>query len=787
MAKKKTTHIPVSQEDNARAQRVLAQYHQIASDLHASTDQAQVESALTEINNMPEAAQVALLKALSKEHHTDAADILVALNELSAIKDIRKEARRSLIQLEGARIYPRWKPPIERTPVVQAVVPSNPPRFWRGQVTDSLGSGGVQLILAWEQGDDYKDVRVLGFLLDFLYEGVKDFFTSIQSKRSFEKLAARMETEMPGVKIKACSLARGRRLLLDALAANQRHGTQPSKDYRYHQALIKQLILDAPIPDDEDIDLEEEDDEDDEDDEEDYLDLEEDDEEDEYYPDLHDLNPQEVVTTFVESWVDGDFDVSYDLLSSDSPLREGLSQEEWIDRRDVWFDEANPIDLEPGIIFEREPQKPRLWLPNRLNAGRSTNKVIEAGWSIELDETSISSEPLPEMPQATAVYEETGRHWFWASYSLVQEEGAWRIQSMTDEGMNAQNLPVEELQKIKGEHINRIGEITRKHKPSDKNAPQYALEMLQHLMQAASYMDVLVKKLPDDPSVYEEAVNHLFLLGQFERGLVYLEPLMELEEEDRARNLRRMSAAHRELSAKYFDQGDDERGERFEELAEQNLRESLALDDRFETRISLAEVLIDKDEDLGEAEDHLLKAKGMTDEPAEVAHIEMHLGEIATEQERFEEALTHYQRVAELQPDSAESWSDLGEVYIELENYAKAEDSYRRAIELEPEDEDLYYTLSKMYSDRNEPEKALEAIEEGLSANPDSIVLHLYLATMYMDRADYRQAEIFLEKAERIDPDSESVMLFRQVLNLTKAQQRIVSSKPSAPKKKKRR
>src|SRR5207248_7238317 len=133
-----------------------------------------------------------------------------------------------------------------------------------------------------------------------------------------------------------------------------------------------------PIPDDEDIDLEEEDEED-----EDYLDLEEEDEEDEDYPDLHDLNPQAVVTTFVESWVDGDFDVAYDLLSSDSPLREGLSREEWIDRRDVWFDEANPIDLEPGIIFEREPQKPKLWLPNRWSAGRTpTNKVIEAGWSI---------------------------------------------------------------------------------------------------------------------------------------------------------------------------------------------------------------------------------------------------------------------------------------------------------------------------------------------------------------------------------------------------------------------
>jgi len=277
------------------------------------------------------------------------------------------------------------------------------------------------------------------------------------------------------------------------------------------------------------------------------------------------------------------------------------------------------------------------------------------------------------------------------------------------------------------------------------------------------------------------------MLGQFERGLVYLEPLTDLVDEDRARNLRRMSAAHRELSAKYFDQGDDERGEHFRELDEENLRESLALEDRFETRISLAEVLIDKDEDLDEAEDHLLKAKAMTDDPPEVAHIEMHLGEIATEQERFEEALTHYQRVVDIQPDSAESWADLGEAYQALDNDEKAEDSYRHAIELEPHNEDLYYSLSKIYSDQNEPEKAIEAIEDGISANPDSIVLHLYLATMYMDSGDYRQAEIFLEKAERIDPDSESVMLFRQVLNLTKTQQRIASSKLSTSKKKKRR
>ena len=39
-------------------------------------------------------------------------------------------------------------------------------RFWKGYVTNSRSVGEVQLLLLWEQGEGYRDVRVLGFLLD---------------------------------------------------------------------------------------------------------------------------------------------------------------------------------------------------------------------------------------------------------------------------------------------------------------------------------------------------------------------------------------------------------------------------------------------------------------------------------------------------------------------------------------------------------------------------------------------------------------------------------------------
>src|SRR6266699_1424520 len=173
--KKRTSQIPVSLENTTQAQDLLDKYHEIAKNLHESTNQEQVEAALAEINNMPEGVQMALLKDLSKEHQTDAADVLIAINELSPTKSVRKEARRSLIGLQGVRVYPQWSPPIDRTPAVQ--VTTSPLRFWKGMVTDSRDVGEVQLALGFEQDDNPSQVRVFVFLLEFFHDGVKDFFS----------------------------------------------------------------------------------------------------------------------------------------------------------------------------------------------------------------------------------------------------------------------------------------------------------------------------------------------------------------------------------------------------------------------------------------------------------------------------------------------------------------------------------------------------------------------------------------------------------------------------------
>jgi len=769
MAKKKKASPPVSQENNAQAQQLLEHYHQIASDLHTSKDQEQAEAALTAINTMSEDTQMALLKALSKERHTDAADVLVAINALSPIKSARKEARRSLIQLQEARIYPQWEPPVQQPLAVQTA--TTPLQFWKGIVTDSLESGEVQLMLCWEVGSDSKEVRILGFLLDFWHDGVKDFFTRIESKRGLDNLITQMAA-MHGVKTKDCSLAEGRHLLLDALAANKRHGTIPYWDYRNNLSLVNRLILEVPgLEEEEEVDID-------------------DIEEDEEGADLHDLDSQDVVITFVESWAGGDYDTAYQLLASDSPLRQGLSEEEWIERREIWSDEANPTDLEPNFIHEREPQKSGLWLPFGMSRS-SNNKEIEAGWSIEMDETPLN-DTLPELPKATAIYEETHRHWFWTTYTLIQEQGEWRIQDMIDEGTNAQDLPLEELQRGNQELDKYLEEFRNKHNLADieqfteAEMQHYAGEIFWRIERAVAYIDALIKKMPLDRALYEEASARMFVFDQLERCVVYLEPLARQFEEERGLYLRRLGEVQQGLSQKYFDMGDDERGVRFQELAEEALNESLAVEDSTEAHISLAELFIENGR-FDEAEEHLLQAKAMTTDTSDEAHIEMHLGEIATEREQYEEALHHYQRAVELEPDYPDSWVDLAKAYERLNNLEEAEANYRHAIELEPDDVDLYYALSKMYSENGWPEKAIAAIEDGLSANPDSAILNVYLASMYLENKDYRQAEIFLDRAEHLDPELAAIPMFRDTLNFLKSQPAPISRLSPPHKKKKQR
>ncbi len=106
MTRKKETDTVLSEEDSTQVQHMLEQFHQLAGNLHSSSSQEEAGAVLSDINSMPEASQLALLKSLSKEHDTDAADVLIAINELSPTYACLSNARLQPSSLLERLCYP---------------------------------------------------------------------------------------------------------------------------------------------------------------------------------------------------------------------------------------------------------------------------------------------------------------------------------------------------------------------------------------------------------------------------------------------------------------------------------------------------------------------------------------------------------------------------------------------------------------------------------------------------------------------------------------------------------
>ncbi len=732
MARKKENEITVSAEEQAQIQDLLTHYQLLAKTLHTSKTPNEAQAALVALNTLSETAQFIIVKALAKELTTDAADVLAAINAFSSRKEIRKEARRSLLRIEASKVVPQWTAPIEAASAVRIAI-SNTPRFWKGVITQTREEGEIQLLLSWEQGYDYSEARILIFLLDFWKDGIKDILVDSGGKRRVDEHINDMRTKITNAHTIDCTLAEGKRMLEEALSVNEWRGTTPAQEYRNRLPLLNQLIWQvAELGDDRG------------------------------YTFIHpELAEQEVIINFIGSWTLGDYGLTYDLLTRDSSIREGLERDEWIERRRAWFREAKPARLELGFVHEREQRQSALWLPpSSINPRAAVRKEIEIGWSVELSDTLLNG-TLREMPMGTAINKDTGRHWFWTNYTVVREAQGWRIQNITDEGANVQGLSIDELQK----RIKEYEEVIETRvKQRDLNPDVIMEELSWRLTQLLHYYDALLIRLPLDINVNEKAYTRALTTGNPERTVVYLERMANRFGEHKGDTLRRLGATLTTLAYNYTAPEMRKRQDALLAHAENTLREAIAIDDSAIGHILLAEFLLSQGRN-DDTEQELLKAKMMDTTPNEEASIEAGLGNLAMRQERVQAALPHFERVADINPNYPGVWFSLGFTQRLLGRIDAAEESYRRAIHNEPNDIRPYAEMIAIYMNRDEQVQARLMGMQGIQANPESAHLRALYASVLYETGEARNAQRELERAEELDPQDEMVVTVRQYIS----------------------
>ena len=734
MASKKEQTIQLSPEEITQTEDLFSQYPSLAEQLHSSQDQAQIEVALAPINNLSEAAQLSLIKTLAKANRSAAADILVALNAFSPQKEIRKEARRGLLRLESAKTRPQWTAPATPAPAAVQLAASHPPRFLSGYVTQTREAGEVQLLLCWEQGYDYGEARLLGFLFDFWHDGVKDCFTVTGTKRHIEGEIQGIRNDMPEGDLVPCTLAEGKRLLEEALQINDWRHVPPVNDYRNHVPLINKLIFQASV-------------------------LDEDSGQSFIAPVMEE---QEVVVNFIGAWSFGDYGLAYDLLTSDHALRANLTRAEWIQEHQAWYDEAHPARMQLRFVHEAIPVKSALWLPqSSLGKRSSTQKELEVGWSLELSDTPLSG-TLKDMPMGTTISKETGRHWFWTNFTLLKEQHTWRIQQMQDEGLALQALSSKELQRRIDDYITAIENGAKK---KEQNPEEFVEEMSWRITQILHFHDALIAQLPQDMKVNEEAYKHAILSSDSERTVAYLERLIQRFPQTSADTVRTLGATLVEWAFQYNDPQDKERRQRLLERAETHLRAANSVDDTAVGHTLLGEFLMSINHN-DEAREEFLQGQQLFPQQGADPHlhatIEAGLGNIAMRQEHIDEAIEHFERVADNRPDHPGIYFSLGFAHRLLGHLSQAEAYYQQALQREPKDIRLYSELTAIYMQQADGTRARTFLEEALSSYPEIGALHALLASVLGAQGDKRQALNHLKEAERLDPDAPLTEAVRQ-------------------------
>jgi Flp pilus assembly protein TadD len=130
-------------------------------------------------------------------------------------------------------------------------------------------------------------------------------------------------------------------------------------------------------------------------------------------------------------------------------------------------------------------------------------------------------------------------------------------------------------------------------------------------------------------------------------------------------------------------------------------------------------------------------------------------GLIAKQLENLDEALVHLTHACELEPNSAECYSNLSALLLERDDEAAAEQAARAALKLEPDRSDAHHNLGIALAKQSESIEAIKHLERAIEIDPRNAKAHCDLAATLCEvgeKEDLERAMELYRKAQSIDP-----------------------------------
>lgn len=121
---------------------------------------------------------------------------------------------------------------------------------------------------------------------------------------------------------------------------------------------------------------------------------------------------------------------------------------------------------------------------------------------------------------------------------------------------------------------------------------------------------------------------------------------------------------------------------------------------------------------------------------------------------KVEEALSHYRKVLELNPECAEVYCNVGLIHFGRGEFDEAEKNFLISLKKDENQIHAYFNIGCLYQSKNDFENALSFYKEVVLRSPDDAqtYLRMGICAQSLERKDDAQA--FFEEAFRLQPNS---------------------------------
>ena len=133
---------------------------------------------------------------------------------------------------------------------------------------------------------------------------------------------------------------------------------------------------------------------------------------------------------------------------------------------------------------------------------------------------------------------------------------------------------------------------------------------------------------------------------------------------------------------------------------------------------------------------------------------ESNIGVALQAEQRYDEAIQHYERAIGYRPDLAPALNNLATAYRASGRTRDAVAAYRRALKVQPDFPDAEYNLANALLEEGAAGEAIDRFETALRSIPDSADIHNNLGTALAETGRADDAAREFRRALQFDPDS---------------------------------